>query len=175
MWRSRTLSHRESPLQLDVQHTRAHHDLIRALRLHPLLRGSVPLADVLLPQIERHRLAVARRKRGLGKASQHPRIRARNLKVELRDLCRGDTAYVCHPDGDGTDCVEQTAAAVEARLDAEFSVREIGVRQTVAEFVARRDVAVQEGAVVDVDALGEVAYDMLASRARVVVILVTHN
>jgi len=146
-------SKRECPLQLDVQHTCTNHNLVRPLRLYPLLQNNIPLTNILLPQAERYGLACIRCQRCLRKATKSACTRTRDLEVQLRDLGGGVVTGVGDADRDGGYGVEEVALCcrvgvetalrrdVGVEIDAEVGIREVGVGQTVAELVAWRHIA----------------------------------
>jgi hypothetical protein len=140
-------SNRKATLELNIQHTGANKDLVGALRLHPLLANNIPSADVLLPQVESHRLGRASGQEDLIETTERTSPRAGNLEVQLRDFGAGEIADVADADGDGADCVEQAGGVQGVHVDDEVGVREFGVGQAVAELVSRGDVAGQEGSI----------------------------
>ncbi|TLS28819.1 hypothetical protein PpBr36_01412 [Pyricularia pennisetigena] len=164
----------QARLQRQVPAAGADPKLVLARVQPPGLGGDVPAAQVPPGQLELDRGLLAGLERRLGEAAQLPDGRAvlGDADVELRGLGAGHVARVGHLCRDaGHDVKEVDVAALLDRArrvlggrqlrggpgGLQVRVGKVGVAEAEAELVARLDALLVKGAVVDEDALGEVA------------------
>lgn len=175
----KTLAHLEIILHLDIPDTLPHHHFITTFLQHPHLLRGIPHTQIPPPQRELHHPLLPGLQPSFLKPAQSLRDTAvRDSEVQLRDLSRGDVAGILNCGRDGREdvvqrvqtaggsfasCIWGSEGAVDAlRLrDGEIRIRKRRVRQTVAEFISRRDVMVDEVAVVDIHAFGEIRLGVL--------------
>lgn len=149
-------------MQTNISAARTDVYLVRPGLDHPLLGDDVPNTEVASSQLERSGRRLSRCESKLLKSAELLGRAVRDTQVQLGDFFASDGADILHLDVDLGHLRPQRGGVTPALaqrgkgLDADGVVLKLGVAQAVTEFESGSDVVLVKGAVIQVDAFGEV-------------------